>query len=189
MPGPPPKRSDERRRRNKDGIETVRLNLDEVISGEVVIPAAPMRTHDVDEETGEEYPLEVPEPVWHPTAHEWYTALTRSGQAIFFEPSDWATAYMLAEQIHLALQPRPTQIGVDGEGKPVFKYMRMPMVGAQLTAFLKGSAALMATEGERRKLRIELDRKKHQDAQIAGDGNVSSIAQKREDVFKRKARG
>jgi len=189
MRGPIPKRSEERRRRNKDGAEVLVVNLDDTLAEEVEIPAPPMRTHEVDKETGEEVELAEPEYEWHPTALEWYLSLTRSGQAIFYEQSDWATAYLLAEQLHRNLEPRPVQIGEDSEGQPVFKWMPMPMPGTTLSAMLKGMAALMTTEGERRRLRIELDRKRQRDAIAGGEGKVVSITQNREDVFKRGARG
>ena len=74
MPGPVPKRSDQRRRRNKpDGPELVK---------------APGGTR-----------LEVPpaDESWHPIAARWYASLRESGQSQFYEPSDWAMAVLLAE--------------------------------------------------------------------------------------------
>ena len=70
--GPVPKRSTERRRRNKESqVETV------TFAGCVEAPPA------------EEY--------WHPIAVGWYEALSESGQSQFFEPSDWAQARYVAE--------------------------------------------------------------------------------------------
>ena len=43
MPGPPPKRDAERRRRNKDATETVSVDIDELIKGTVEIPVPPTR--------------------------------------------------------------------------------------------------------------------------------------------------
>jgi hypothetical protein len=173
-PGPIRKRDAERRRRNKDGIETTHVDLDAVLAGEVEIPAVPT---EVDEETGEITQ------VWHPTAELFYLSLAKSGQAIFYEPSDWATAYLVAEQIHYALEPRPVQIGTDSEGNPEYRTMTVPMNGAALQAFLKAAASLMATEGDRRRLRIELDRKKRADEAI--EGNVVPISQTRQDRFRK----
>lgn len=76
--GPVPKRSEERRRRNKpEGPE-----LAKVVTGEVS-PVA----------------FEAPEPLnhWHPLACEWYESLSESGQHVFYQPSDWQTARYLAE--------------------------------------------------------------------------------------------
>src|SRR5690606_32668136 len=72
--GPAPKRSAERRRRNKDSqVESV-----EVVGA-----------------------VEVPDPLdhWHPLATAWYESLIGSGQSRFFEPSDWAQARYIAEAI------------------------------------------------------------------------------------------
>jgi hypothetical protein len=185
MPGPPRKRDEERRRRNKDGAETIKVNLDEVLAQEIEIPAPPYRHEVADEETGELEELAEPEPMWHPLAEQWYLSLAKSGQAIFYEPSDWTTAYLVAEQISIALEPRPTVIGETSDGEPVIRFLVQPMPGATLNAVLKACSSLMATEGDRRRLRIELDRKKAQDAALAGDGKVTSITKNREDVFRR----
>src|SRR5690554_3147614 len=70
--GPVPKRSSERRRRNKDSqVESV------VYVGSVEVPPA--------------------EGNWHPIAVGWYESLSESGQSQFFEPSDWAQARFVAE--------------------------------------------------------------------------------------------
>ncbi|MBQ1164022.1 hypothetical protein KBZ21_39135, partial [Streptomyces sp. A73] len=42
---------------------------------------------------------ELPEPdeLWHPIARDWYLSLRASGQAVFYQPSDWAMARYAAE--------------------------------------------------------------------------------------------
>src|ERR1051325_4356255 len=75
--GPIPKRSEERRRRNKD-------------DGPAMIQApsgAPETLPDLPE----------PDPLWDPIARDWYLSLRESGQAAFYEPSDWAVARYAAE--------------------------------------------------------------------------------------------
>ncbi|MCA6090956.1 hypothetical protein LE181_02045 [Streptomyces sp. SCA3-4] len=72
--GPVPKRSVERRRRNKDVTEPVRA------------ASAPGAV---------EWPE--PEPSWHAIARDWYLSLGTSGQSQFYEPSDVATARYVAE--------------------------------------------------------------------------------------------
>lgn len=81
---PTPKRSSERRRRNKESqVETVSR------PGKVAVPAA------ADE--------------WHPIAREWFEALGESGQSEFFEPSDWQAARYVAEVMSKHLHsPRPS---------------------------------------------------------------------------------
>ncbi|MEV4739803.1 hypothetical protein [Streptomyces sp. NPDC049555] len=69
-----PKRSAERRRRNKDGVELVRA---ETAPGVVEWPE--------------------PDPGWHAIARDWYLSLAASGQSQFYEPSDVATARYVAE--------------------------------------------------------------------------------------------
>jgi hypothetical protein len=71
--GPVPKRSTERRRRNKSSaVETV-----ESIVSTVEAPAANSR--------------------WHPIAKDWFESLKTSGQSQFYEPSDWQAARYVAE--------------------------------------------------------------------------------------------
>lgn len=135
--GPVPKRSDQRRRRNPnaDGLEVTHL------------PAA----------------LHVPKPAapkhWHPIAKRLLKGLKDSGQSALYEPSDWAVAYLLCEAISRELNPQP--IVVTGpDGKVQVKKLTMPVKGTSLNAYLKALSALMATEGDRRRLRIELERPK-----------------------------
>lgn len=181
MPGPPPKRSEERRRRNKDVVETTKVDLDTLVSKDVEIPEPPVRYVDED---GEE--LEEPEWVWHPTAMLLWDSAQRSGQSIFLEPSDWASLYMMCEQVHLSLQPKPTVIGENADGEPIIRYLLLPMPGSTLGGIQKMMSSLMMLEGDRRKLRVELERKKQRDAAASG-GNVTSISKTRADRFKKSA--
>lgn len=130
MSGPVPKRSTERRRRNKDSQPTtVKL------SGRVPIPGLPKATH--------------------PVARRLYNSLRTSGQSQYFEPSDWATALLLAHEttMFLAVQTRSLQTG-QGVG-----------FGA-LAILLSGWATLGVTEVDRRRAHIEVERgaKEEQDA-------------------------
>jgi len=164
--GPVPKKDAERRRRNKatdggDSIEVQIVNLDEVLAGEVEIPAADSK--------------------WHPIARQFYDSLASSGQAIWLEPSDWSVAYILAESLSRDLNPQP--IGINEEtGKPVMA--TVPLKGSSLSAYLKAFSALLVTEGDRRRLRIELERQKRIDEAAEG-GKVVDIVQARADLFKK----
>lgn len=82
--GPIPKRSTERRRRNKvEGETKVRVD------GEVVIPPLPAGLHE--------------------GARDWYASLAQSGQSQFYEPSDWEYARICAGQLSVLLNdPKPT---------------------------------------------------------------------------------
>ncbi|GGU62838.1 phage terminase small subunit [Streptomyces lavendofoliae] len=88
--------------------------------------------------------LPEPESTWHPIASDWYLSLRESGQAVFYQPSDWATARYAAELMSRAL---------DSERAP----------NGQLIAALNSvMGSLLTTEGDRRRARVELERKKTQ---------------------------
>ena len=129
--GPAPKRAAERRRRNKES------------SPESV------------EAIG---PVDQPEPVddWHPIAKNWYVSLAESGQAQFYEPSDWTLAQILAESMSRDLNPQPVWIGSREEGE--MEMIAQPIKGASLGAYLKGMTALMVSEGDRRRAQLEIER-------------------------------
>jgi hypothetical protein len=115
--GPVPKRSSERRRRNKpEGGEITSVS---VRAGTVEQPP-------VSEE-------------WHPIAKDWYGSLAQSGQARFYEPSDWQTARYVAEVMSRNLEAS--------------------RFSAQLFAAVSSAMTeLLTTEGARRRARIELER-------------------------------
>lgn len=116
MAGPVPKRSDQRRRRNKSDVDIT------------AAPGAPVVSQPA------------PSEVWDPAAVRWYTSLAESGQARFYEPSDWATAWVWAELLSRAL-------------------MQGDRPSAQLVmAWSAGATELLTTEGARRRMRIELER-------------------------------
>lgn len=148
--GPVPKRESQRRRRNKspEGKATKAAGSP---------PAGP------------------PPPIksWHPTAKKWYLSLAESGQSTFYEPSDWATAFLIAENMSRDLRPRV--VGVSKEGAVV--KASVPINGAALSAYLKAMGALCVTEGDRRRARLELE--KPPTADEGGDASVSWINEAR----------
>lgn len=155
--GPIPKRSEERRRRNArteagESTETDKL----VVSGDAPYLSAPD-----------------PDPEWDPVAGEIYTAALESAQAIYYEPSDIAVLRMLCESISRDLGEQ--FVGINEETGEVVKD-RIPMKGASLSAYLKGFQALMLLEGDRRRLRLEIERRN------ALDGAVAALTD--EDVVK-----
>ena len=123
MPGPVPKRSSERRRRNASGA--------------------------VDTATAPSVPVSQPpaEPEWEPLARDWYLSLAESGQAQFYEPSDWQTARILAGVLSRNLASDR-------------------LSAALLDSFMAGSARLLVTEADRRRMRLEIDRQ-HDDGESA----------------------
>lgn len=168
MPGPVPKKDAERRRRNKtpesegslSAIPAEVVDLDKAIAGEVEIPEM-----DAD---------------WHPIAKQMWESQIKSGQVLWMEPSDWAILYTLCESLSRDLKPQV--IGISEEtGKPIMA--TIPLKGASLNAYLKAFASLLMTEGDRRRLRIELERQKRLDAAAEGEGKVIDIVQKRSELF------
>ena len=119
-----PKRAIERRRRNHSGdVDTVQA------IGEVRPPPA---SRD-----------------WHPIAVRWFRSLKESAFVVYYEPSDWAAAYLLAEVMSRGLGGKP----VAGKKRP------SPKVSAELFAVIwKGMGDLLTTESSRRRVRIEIER-------------------------------
>jgi len=101
-------------------------------------------------------PVDLPDlpgadPLWHPIAADWYLSLRESGQAAFYQPSDWAVARYVAE-----LMSR----GLSSDRAPNGQYV---------AALNSAMASLLSTEGDRRRARMELERKKsaqHGDAKV-----------------------
>ncbi len=129
--GPPPKRDAHRRRRGELALGKTADKATGAAS--VVKPEA--------------------DPDWHPVASRWFDSLASSGQSAYYEPSDWATAFLVAESMSRELKPQPV---VDSEGNVSF--VSYPPKGASLAAWLKAMTTLMVTEGDRRRLRLELER-------------------------------
>lgn len=125
--GPVPKRSAERRRRNKpEGAEITSVPVAE---NSVTCPPADQS--------------------WHQIARDWYDSLARSGQAIFYEPSDWATARYVAEAMSRGLEAS--------------------RFSAQLFAAVSSAMTeLLTTEGARRRARLEIERGKPGEEKPAG---------------------
>ncbi|MFJ3839463.1 hypothetical protein ACIPY6_28705 [Streptomyces sp. NPDC090054] len=139
--GPIPKRSEERRRRNK-----------EEGPGLVKAPSGPPA--DVPD-------LPEPDALWHPIATDWYLSLRDSGQAAFYQPSDWAMARYAAELMSRGLQSD------------------RPPNGQYVAALNSVMASLLTTEGDRRRARIELERKP---AVAAVPASVTAIADYRSSI-------
>lgn len=115
--GPVPKRSSERRRRNKPEGGSV-----------TSVPVAAEMVECPPADEG-----------WHPIARDWYESLAKSGQAVFYEPSDWATARYVAEAMSRGLESSR------------FSAQLFAAVSAAMTE-------LLTTEGARRRARLEIER-------------------------------
>jgi len=98
MPGPVPKRSSDRRRRNAP------------VGGEIIeAPAAVVV--DIPESDSE----------WHPVARRWFESLKLSGQRRWYEPSDWAIAYLIAESISRDLNPQFVGVTAGDQSEPIYE--------------------------------------------------------------------
>lgn len=121
--GPVPKRSVERRRRNADDVPVE----------SVPAPALAVEQPPVDE-------------TWHEIARDWYVSLAESGQARFYEPSDWQTARYVAEAMT--------------------RNLNSSRFSAQMfAAVMSAMTELLTTEGARRRARLEIDRRDDGNAQ------------------------
>lgn len=127
--GPVPKRDSDRKRRNASETETTSVELE----GDVVIPDA--------------------DPEWHPIAQDLWESLEKSGQARFYEPSDWAIAYSLCDDL---------------------SYYKLARVrsGQMLASIMSALSSLLLTEGDRRRVQVELNRKQADEGE---DENVTRM--------------
>lgn len=114
--GPVPKRSDQRRRRNTepDGVTILTAP-----GQKNVVPATEDRA-------------------WHPYAKQWFRSLKRSGQARFYQDTDWQEARLVAWLISSEMNRE-----------------HGPRAGMMDVIFSRGDS-LLTTEGARRRLRVEL---------------------------------
>lgn len=116
--GPVPKRSTERRRRNKDSkVETAPPIVPD---GEVKVPPV--------------------DPKWHPIARGWYESLSESGQAQFYEPSDWWLAQYVADALSRNLK------------------QRQKFSAVLFASVMSGMSDLLTSEASRRRVRLEIER-------------------------------
>lgn len=128
--------------------------------------------------SGTSAPVEAPpeNPNWHHLAKSWYRSLQHSGMARFYEPSDWVQAALIANTISDELQEK--FVGMSKEtGDPVFT--SAPMNPQTLAGILKASATLGVTEGDRRRMGVELTRADHEAQQ---DAKILSIVRDEEDA-------
>lgn len=100
---------------------------------------------------------------WHEIARGWYEGLAESGQSAFYQRSDWDTARYVAEAMS--------------------RNLKAGHFSATLfAAVMSATSSLLATEGDRRRLRIELERAQ---AQPTGPDEVVTEL----DQYRRRAAG
>lgn len=98
---------------------------------------------------GELRPVTIPDadPEWHPIAHMLWEGLLDSGQADFYQSSDWAFAYSLMEDLSRYKEPQVNK----STGEEYHKRS-----GQMLQTIYSAMERLLVTEGDRRRARIEL---------------------------------
>ena len=190
--GPVPKRSSQRRRRNKTGEVAVAPAGDRRASeGE---PPRSGRGSGVEawRAHAKALGLHVPEGAsrgeiiamvdevqpdgmsgWHPIVRDWYESLAASGQSEFYEPSDWMTARLLAEAMSRELSPQPMTVMT--ESGPDVKMVSLPPKGASLSAWFKAMSSLLVTEGDRRRMQVELARESVESEEVEQPSSVTDI--------------
>lgn len=99
-----------------------------------------------------------PDPEWCHVAAMMWNATLESGGAAYYESSDYAALYLLCDQIDYLYRTNKA-----GESKP-----RSPEM---FKAILAGLGNLLVTEGDRRKLHIELVKAPDDDADFLADLN------------------
>lgn len=148
--GPVPKRSDQRRRTNSPTAKKVPAK-----KAAAVKKATAKKTAATKATTPQLPPAFIPpkaDPAWHAVAKKWYASLSESGQSQFYQPSDWAVAFLIGESMSRDLIPQ--FVGFTESGTMLKE--KIPLKGASLAAYLKAFSVLLVTEGDRRRLQIEL---------------------------------
>jgi hypothetical protein len=83
---------------------------------------------------------------WHPIAKRLYNSLKTSGQSDFYQDSDWMLAYSICEDLSVYKSP-----SFNRDGEEYFKRS-----GQMLQTIYSSMERLLVTEGDRRRVRIEL---------------------------------
>ncbi|MEX1655528.1 hypothetical protein ABZ960_20465 [Streptomyces pseudovenezuelae] len=110
---------------------------------------------------GQMRPVRVPraDPDWHPIAKQLYDSLKKSGQADFYQQSDWALAFALCDDLS--------------------HYKKSGKRSAQMAQTLYSALGnLLVTEGDRRRVRIELQEPEEETT----SASVLAIANYRQDL-------
>ena len=171
--GPAPKRDAERmgHRKKKTVEETGGAVTSEIPAVVVQLPA-------VAGETYSGYVIPAPDQSWHNIAMMMWDAATKSGQTIFYEPSDWASLYLLCESVSRDMGEQ--FVGFNPvTGEPMYEVI--PLKGSSMASYTKMMSALMMNEADRRRARIELNRDRR-DEEIAQQKKLD-IVQDRKALF------
>jgi hypothetical protein len=157
--GPPPSPTARRRNKRAVGDPTV---LEPLTDEDLELDDEEGAEEDgVLEDLSDLVPVPPADVEWHQKAIDLYEGIAKSVPARLYEPSDWQFLQLLCEDYSRELKPRQVQVGVNGMGESILVEMEQPMPGAKLNALIKGLNSLVATEADRRRLQIVVERKSH----------------------------
>lgn len=80
--------------------------------------------------------------------------MAKSGQSAYYEASDWATAWGVAEGLSREYNPKPVLIGRGRDAH--VEIIEAPVSPTMFTALLRAMSSLCVMEGDRRRAGIEL---------------------------------
>ena len=104
------------------------------------------------------------DPEWHPIATMLYESAMTSGQTDFWQDTDWAIFYSLCEDISYYKSPSKAT-AVNRKTGETSEYDK-PRSGQMLQSIMSNLASLLLTEGERRRVRMELQKPPEQKADL-----------------------
>ena len=87
-----------------------------------------------------------PDPEWHSIARMLWDGCVESGQSDFYQQSDWAFLFSICEDLSMYKRPMVTKDGVEYHKRS----------GQMLQTIYTALDRLLVTEGDRRRVRIEL---------------------------------
>lgn len=104
-----------------------------------------------------------PDPEWGHAALMLYSSLLSSGMADFYQDSDWAYAWVVISELDAYRKPAPMrEKGSDGKYRDVVidgevqYYPTHKISGQMFQSLMSAMGVLGLTEGDRRRMRIEL---------------------------------
>lgn len=148
LSGPIPKREESRVRDTEPGQEVTKIPM----QGRVPIPD--LRKY--------------PGMLTHVITKGFWASLQESGQALFYEPSDWMTALTALHLLDKQLRPYKDKDGEMVEGR---------ISPTMVAAVWQMLTSIAVTEGERRRLRIEVERQTGDNSGVEGGAKVIPISE------------
>lgn len=190
--GPVPKRSEERIRSGEPaGTPTTKVDVEQLAAAdEDALPfkiALPIEVPDYDGAWKVERPDKRPahDAPWHPLVANLWESFSRSGEALYWQPSDWQVAALLCEVVDRDLQPQIigyTETGSDEDRVKEPIWGEAPVKGATLAAVMKAAGSLGLTEGDRRRMGLEI-KSRYLDRPVSPPAGMPSIAGGRRSII------